>query len=125
MLIAVAKMVFPSQAREEAVRILRPVLGPTQYAAGCISCGLYEEVANQNVIVLFQEWASQEDLEKYLRSDEYKRILAAMDMGSLPPEVKFIHVAHTAGLEMVEAAWGLKTCDVALINQAPGERIQD
>ena len=123
MIIAVAKMIFPPQARKEAVKILRSVLGPTQYAAGCINCGLYEEIVDQRVIVLFQEWASKEDLDKYLRSDEYKRILAAMDMGSVPPEVIFIEVAHTGGLEMVEAARRLRKPDAALRIRAPGKRI--
>jgi quinol monooxygenase YgiN len=125
MIIAVAKMGFRPKDREEAVKILRSVLGPTQYASGCISCGLYEEVVDQNVIVIIQEWASQEDLDKYLRSEEYKRILAAMDMGSAPPEVKFIDVAHTGGLEMVEAARGIRKPRAGLRIYAPVERVQD
>jgi quinol monooxygenase YgiN len=123
MIIAVAKMIFPPQVRKEAVKILRSVLGPTQYTVGCINCGLYEEIVDQNIIVIYQEWASQEDLDKYLRSDEYKRILVAMDMGRVPPEVKFIQVAHTGGLEMVEAARGIREPSTGLRIQAPGDQI--
>ena len=52
--------------------------------------------------VLFHErWSSFQDFERHVRSDLYERVLAALDMASEPPEVRFDCMGRTWGLDLV------------------------
>jgi hypothetical protein len=42
----------------------------------------------------------------YIRSDFYRRILAAIELSSRAPEVRFDHVSATEGMELIEALRG-------------------
>ena len=49
-----------------------------------------------------EEWESRETLDKHVRSDQYRTILAAMDLAREPPEIQFCGIASTAGMERIE-----------------------
>ena len=89
--------------RDEAWKTIRPLLGPTRVRAGCMSCHLYRDVEDPDVLTLVEEWQSQEDLDRHIRSDDYRRILAWIELSRRSPEVRFIGVSKVAGLELVEA----------------------
>jgi quinol monooxygenase YgiN len=94
------------ERREEVVSTLRMVMGPTVAQLKCISCGLYQDADDENIVSFVQEWESQEALDEYIRSDEYRKILAVMDLASEPPEIKFITAVKTEGLELIEEIRG-------------------
>ena len=97
--------VIPQPERfAEVLRTLRSIIGPTQAESGCLRCSLCQDVLSENEIILFEEWATQADLDRHLRSAEYRKILAALDLSSQPPEVLFHVVGETRGLEAVAAA---------------------
>lgn len=51
---------------------------------------------------LYKKWESWEALDKYIRSDEYKKILAMMELASEPPEIKFVESLKTDGMELIQ-----------------------
>jgi len=65
------------------LKTLSSVVGPTRVLRRCLSCRLYEDLENTNILTLIAEWESRETLDKHVRSDRYRKILAAMDL-SLP-----------------------------------------
>ena len=83
------------------------LLEPARVERGCLSYCLYEDVENRNAFVLLEEWATQEDLESHIRTDNQRRLLALMDLLSDQPELRFNTVSHTAGMDLIENA--LKT----------------
>jgi quinol monooxygenase YgiN len=104
MIMSTLRIVVPPAKRNEVVRTLNSLLGPTQVQPGCISCRIYSEVEDKNVLILLEEWNSQADVDRHLRSNDYKKVLAVMDMSNTQPEIKFNTISDTKGMETIEAA---------------------
>ena len=96
----------PAGRRDKILKTLGSVLGPTRVLRGCLSCRLYQDLENRNVLTLIEEWESQEALDRHVRSDHYRKILAVMDLASEPPEIQFRSVASMAGMERIEQLRG-------------------
>ena len=71
---------------------------------GCATCRIYEEHGPEPAVVLVETWESDAALEAHLRSDAYRRILAAIELSGGPPEVRFDYVSATEGIELIERA---------------------
>ncbi len=106
MIISILKVVVPVQKREEALELLRMYLGPVCHQAGCIYCHGYEELDNANSFVLIGQWTTQNYVEHHLRSSEYNKILALMDIANEQPTINFHSVHSTAGMELMEKLYG-------------------
>ena len=93
----------------EVIRLLRSLISPTRVETGCMSCHLYQDVNDQNAITWMEQWSSQDDLNRHLRTPQYKRILAALDMSDGQPEIHFDTVVETKGMQLIEEARGMNT----------------
>jgi quinol monooxygenase YgiN len=106
MVTATVRFVVPASKRAEALQVLRSLRGPTEAYPDCRRCCLYACANDDNRLLLLQEWTTQAALDRYLRSDVYRTILAIMETASEPPEIRFDTLAQRAGVEVVEAARG-------------------
>ena len=59
------------------------------------------------MLALIQEWASSDDLERYLRSENFRKLVAAMELASERPEIWFDTIERREGFERLSA--GLST----------------
>ncbi len=89
--------------------MLRSLIGPTRVETGCMGCRLYQEVNERYAITWMEEWNTQDDLERHLRSPQYRRILAALDMSDVQPEIRFDTVVDSKGMQLIEEARGVNT----------------
>ena len=103
MLIASVRLTLTPERQDEMLRTMRSLLGPTRVKPGCIGCTLYREVENENAVALVEEWESEHDLYKHIRSYEYRVILALMDMSKDPPEIKFRTVSDMAAMVTIRS----------------------
>jgi quinol monooxygenase YgiN len=92
--------------RAEVLEILRSVHDLTRPCPGCLGCWLSEEDCFHNQVCFAEQWESEEALHEHLRSELYRRVLAAMELSKHPPEVSFHYVTSTKGFELVEAIRG-------------------
>ncbi len=95
--------------KEEVIRLLRSLISSTRVETGCMSCHLYQDVNDQNAITWMEQWSSQDDLNRHLRTLQYKRVLAALDMSDGQPEIRFDTVVETKGMQLIEEARGVNT----------------
>ncbi len=91
----------------EIVRVLRSLIEPTRVETGCISCSLYKDLHDPRIIIWVEEWNTQDDLERHLRSSQYKKILAAFDMSNAQPDMRFNTVVETKGMQLIAEARGI------------------
>jgi quinol monooxygenase YgiN len=108
MVIATVKVLVPGEKLKEALQVVRLYLGPVCVQPGCISSRLYQDVNDPKALTLFEEWKSREDLDHHLRSNDYRKILALMELSSEPPEIRFNSVSHLGGLGVIEEARSLQ-----------------
>jgi quinol monooxygenase YgiN len=95
-------MTAQPQKRTELLEALQGMLEPTRIERGCLSYSLYESVEDRNVLLLVEEWKTQDDLDRHIRTDGQKRLLSLMDLLSKPPQWKFNTVLSTAGMELIK-----------------------
>jgi quinol monooxygenase YgiN len=104
MVLATIRMIIPPKKRDEALRILRSVAEQCRVHSGSLGCHIYEDVQEDNVLMFEEMWRSEEDLERHLRSEEYRNLLLVMEMALKHPEVRFNTVSISTGIETIEKA---------------------
>lgn len=103
-IISTLRIVTAARSRPEVLRVLAAQLGPTRVQSGCLKCDLYQGVEDPEVITLVEEWESHADLSARLRSEEYRAVLAAVELSREQPEIHFDTVLRRAGLEVISSA---------------------
>jgi quinol monooxygenase YgiN len=106
MILATIRMTVPPQKSSEALRIFRSMTERSRDERGCLSCHVYGDLQETDVLMLEEVWRSGEDLERHLRSQEYLSILLAMEMADKKPEIRFDTISSSTGIEMIEKARG-------------------
>jgi quinol monooxygenase YgiN len=90
--------------RRKVIASLSPLIGSTRTQLGCRACALLFDVEDPRRLVLWEEWDSQDQLARHLGSEDYRLILAAIELSQEAPQLHFDTVAARGGLEVVEAA---------------------
>jgi quinol monooxygenase YgiN len=104
MIHATIRMAMPGRKVSEAVEILRSVAERTRVEPGCISCRIYHDIQEEHVIMIEEVWSSEEELERHLRSPEYRNVLLVVEMADEKPEISFSTFSHATGVETIEKA---------------------
>jgi len=104
MVLATIRMRMSAKKFGEALRILRSMAEQSRVQPGCLSSQIYRNGQEDNVLMLEQLWSNEEDLERYLRSDEYRQVLLVLEMAMKQPEIRFDTILSTTGIETIEKA---------------------
>ena len=97
-------MKMPVQKVREVVDILGSVAERTRIQPGCISCRIYHDEQEENVVMMDEVWRTQEEHECHLRSAEYRKVLLVVEMAKEKPEIKFSEFSESTGVETIEKA---------------------
>jgi quinol monooxygenase YgiN len=104
MIQATITMAISSHKSGEALRIFKSITEQCRDEPGCISCHFYEDLQEKNVFMLKEVWRSEEDLERHLRSDEYRNLLLILELARKRPEIRFDTISGSTGIETIEKA---------------------
>ena len=104
MIHSTVRIVTGQAKREEAFAILRSMAERTRVESGCISCRIYRDAQEDHSIMLEEIWKNEEDLNRHLRSDEYRNVLLVMEMSVKQPEIRFEAISSVTGMETIEKA---------------------
>ena len=104
MILESIRMKVSPQKRGEVLRILRSTAERNKILSGCLNSRLYEDLQEDNVILFEEMWSGEEEMEEHLRSDEYRKVLMALEMALQRPEVRFIQASKSSGMETIEKA---------------------
>jgi quinol monooxygenase YgiN len=75
----------------------------TRLERGCLGCRVHSGENDRTTVQYEEEWATEEDLRRRVRSDRFTSLLALLETSHEPPLVQFDFVTKTCGLEYVEA----------------------
>jgi quinol monooxygenase YgiN len=98
------RMKLPTQKIKEAVETLNSLAEMIRIRPGCISCRIYHDTQEEQVIMVEEVWRSQDELERYLRSVDYRNVLLVVEMAAKEPEISFSMFSQSTGLETIEKA---------------------
>ena len=92
---------LPPELRDEVVAMLRSLIGPVSVSSGCLECGLYQDVVDENTLYWEEEWRTRDDMYRHIASTQYRQILAVLDLATTKPDVRFEHVSNRLGMELI------------------------
>ena len=101
---SIIRMLIPLEKQSEALEILGSMIEQTQFEPGCLSCRLYRGVEDALAIMLEELWINDEDVQRHLQSDKYRKVLLVVEMAAEPPEIRFDTIEHSMGVERIEQA---------------------
>jgi quinol monooxygenase YgiN len=104
MILATIRVTIPPQKHCEALKILRWMSELCRDDPGCLSCHIYEDQQENNVLMFEEVWRTQEDLDVHMRSDEYLNLLLVLEMAPKQPEIRFDTISSSTGIEAIEKA---------------------
>jgi quinol monooxygenase YgiN len=104
MIQATMRMTIPPQKSSEALKILRSMAELCAIQPGCLSCNIYGDLQEKNVLMLEEVWRSEEDLNLHLRSASYLNLLVVAEMSLKQPEIRFHTISSSSGIETIEKA---------------------
>lgn len=87
---------------QDLLDVLRSISGPTLFSQGCILSDIWQHPDNPGIFLLHEEWSSLADLKNHIRSPLYHRLLSAMELCTIKPEVIFLDGSNRLGMEWVE-----------------------
>ena len=79
--------ILPTPGRHDAViEVLRSVQGPVRAQPGCVACDVFDEQGPEPAVVLLERWETTEAFEHHLRSEAYRRVIAAVELSGAQPD---------------------------------------
>jgi quinol monooxygenase YgiN len=91
-------MRFPAENVDRAVRLLLSVKRDILTKRGCRACDVSTEAADPGVVHYREEWESKEAFRDHARSEEFRRVLIAMDMCCEEPRIVVGNLSGHGGM---------------------------
>jgi quinol monooxygenase YgiN len=96
-LVIIRMKVFPEK-RMELSQTIASLSGSITMEKGCDRCDFFQSIEDENRLFLLEEWDTEENLKKHLRSKHYKVLRGAMNLLNEPCEMMFYGVIQPEGM---------------------------
>jgi quinol monooxygenase YgiN len=104
MIHSTVRIVIKPEKQNEAFAILSSIVEWTRVESGCIACRVYRDAQEDGSLMFEEIWKNEEDLNRHIRTDEYRNVLLVMEMAIEKPEIRFETVSQVTGMETIEKA---------------------
>jgi quinol monooxygenase YgiN len=92
-------MHYSPKKLDVAVQLLSSVVGRIEVKPGCHSCWAGRCVAEDNCVNYQELWNSEEKFSRHIQSEEFQRVLAAMDLCDEEPRVMIGSLKANYGID--------------------------
>ena len=99
MVLLIIRMKVLSEKRMELSQTINLLVGSIRTEKGCKRCDFCQGVEDENRLFLLEEWDTQENIKKHLKSERFRVLRGAMSLLKEPYEIMFHTVFHPAGME--------------------------
>lgn len=92
MITIIAKSIVNQGKLEEFMALTKEMIKESRKEDGCLSYDLYQDVHNDHILTLIEEWENMEAIQRHNESEHFNRILPQMKaLRSLSSEVNLYH----------------------------------
>ena len=91
-------MRFDPKDVDHAVRMLLSVRGSSQAKRGCRACEVGMEASELGLVHYREEWESEDVFHQHVQSEEFRRVLIAMDLCCEEPRIVFGNLSGRTGM---------------------------
>jgi quinol monooxygenase YgiN len=94
----VIDMRFTSKDADRALRLLLSVKGSIQRKHGCRACDVAMDADDHDLVHYREEWESEELFQQHVQSEEFRRVLIAVDMCCEEPRILVGNLSGQIGM---------------------------
>jgi len=91
-------MQFAPKDLDHAVRLLLSEAGHTQAKRGCRACNVGVEAGEPGLVHYREDWDSECAFQRHVQSEEFRRVLVAVDLCSEEPQIVVGNLSGHSGL---------------------------
>lgn len=91
---------------QDVTDVLRLITSRTLYLPGCKQCSLWHNEDSSEIMVI-ELWETKGEMEMYIISPLYLRMLEALELSAEKPLIRFCDCINLRGLDLVEEVMGL------------------
>jgi len=102
MILSTIRVTIPPKKRGEVLEIVRSVAEQCRDNPGCLSYHIYGDLQEKNALMLEEVWMTDEDLDRHIRSGEYRELLQVLETAPKQPEIRFNTILKSTGIETIE-----------------------
>jgi quinol monooxygenase YgiN len=81
---------------------LHSLAADTRAMHGCVGCSVSADIGKRGTVRYAEEWQTEDDLRRRLRSGAFGYLAALMEDANEPPRIEFTLAQGTRGLDFVE-----------------------
>ena len=101
MILVIIRMKVLSEKRKELSQTIASLIGSIRTEKGCRRYSFFQSMEDENELCLLEEWDSQENLERHLKSGRFRVLRGTMNLLQEPYEMIFHNVFHPAGMDEI------------------------
>ena len=106
-------MHLPLKEMENALRLLLSVKDRVQAKPGCLFCLVSRNANEEDGLYYTEKWETEAAFRRHVRSEEFQRVLIAMDLCSEEPQIVVGDLLGRGGIEYLRQ-----------MREVPGETVQ-
>ena len=91
-------MHFAPKDVDHAVRLLLSVQGNIQSKRGCRDCRVGMDAADAGLVHYLEEWETEESFHRHVQSEEFRRVLIAVDLCCEEPRIVVGNLSGQIGM---------------------------
>ena len=95
-----------AEKAQEMLQALRSVMLPAEFEAGSMGCHLYAEAGETDSLCYVEEWATEQDMERTIRSLRFGRLLAIRECATALPTLEVRLISETRGWNYIRQLRG-------------------
>lgn len=81
---------------------LHSMMDETRALHGCVGCSVSTRIRARGTVRYVEEWQTEEDLRRRVKSRSFTGLAALMEYAGKPPRIEFALPGGTRGLDFVE-----------------------
>jgi quinol monooxygenase YgiN len=81
---------------------LHSMMDETRVLHGCVGCSVSTRIRDQGIVRYVEEWQTEDDLRRRVRSSAFTGLAALIEYAIKPPTIEFALPGGTRGLDFVE-----------------------
>lgn len=105
-LTCVIDMLFSTAQVEQAVQLLLSTIGRTKSKSGCKACLVGRDASDSTRVRYNEVWLAETSFRRHVRSEEFRRVLVAMDMSLEKPQVTVGTLSGRQGIAFLRDVHG-------------------
>ena len=85
---------------------INAIIAPTVVQPGCLDCYVYRGVEDKTTLLFIERWDNVEQMRRHIKSEDFKVILAMMELSQIKPEFCIQTISDTKGIDELSELLG-------------------